>query len=513
MSAKRIHAWGLVSLIVVAAACEIDRPPALRQALASSGDAVLPVPVATTASRGEAIDLEGVIASPPAASAASGRTPGAESAPDASIASEPAASEPVPPLVRAPGEATRLSRDRFPRPRAVRGLFVNAWAAGSASRMEQLLDIARRTEVNSFVIDIKDASGYVSHRTEVPLAHEIGATGEIRIRDLPGLLDRLEREGIYPIARIVLVRDPILAEFRPELAVNDTAGGVWMDSKGLTWIDPYAREVWDYHLALAREVALLGFPEIQYDYVRFPDAPADDLARAVFPAADERSKPTVIRHLLQDAREALADLEVPLTADVFGVTTSARRDVGIGQVWESFIDAVDAVLPMIYPSHYWEGSFGFPTPNAHPYEVVGRALRDALGRSAQVEGAGRTIPWLQDFSLGQPPYSSAEVRAQIQATYDAGIDEWILWNPGSRYTELALEPALGFEQEPYIRVANRLVPVSQRWTVLDSAAAARARADSLRATRAVDEAPTVGAPVSVPAAEAAVADTVDSRRD
>jgi hypothetical protein len=125
---------------------------------------------------------------------------------------------------------------------------------------------------------------------------------------------------------------------------------------------------------------------------------------------------------------------------------------------------------MVYPSHYYTGSFGFRVPNAYPYEVVLRALHDAERRSASVEGAGRTRPWLQDFSLGQPPYAAAEVRAQIQATYDAGIDEWILWNPGSRYTEAALEPVAGFPSEPLIRVAGTLAPVSRRHAVLDSVA-------------------------------------------
>jgi hypothetical protein len=282
----------------------------------------------------------------------------------------------------------------------------------------------------------------------------------------------------------VIVRDPILAEYRPELAVNDTAGGVWVDSKGLTWLNPYARGVWEYHAALAREVALLGFPEIQFDYVRFPDAPEDDLARAVFLGQDGRSKDATIRTFLEYAREQLDDLDVRLTADVFGVTTSANRDVGIGQIWESFIDRVDVALPMVYPSHYWRGSFGFETPNAYPYEIVRRALADALRKSARVEGAGRTIPWLQDFSLGQPPYTAAEVRAQMQAAYDVGIDEWILWNPGSHYTEAALEPAGGFVREPLIRVAGRLVAVSDRQIALDSATAARAAAQASTAREA-----------------------------
>ncbi|MDZ7778357.1 MAG: putative glycoside hydrolase [Gemmatimonadota bacterium] len=374
--------------------------------------------------------------------------------------------------------------ERFPYPDAMRGLYLNAWAAGSSNRVDALIDLAKRTEVNTFVIDIKDASGYVSHRTEVSLAHEIGATEEIRIRDLPGLLERLEEEGIYPVARIVIVKDPLLIEARPDLAVQDTAGGVWVDSSEIIWLNPFDPTVWEYHVDLAREVAEMGFPEIQWDYVRFPDAPRGDLARAVFAGADGRTKAEGIRAFLRHARSELADVGVLSTADVFGVTTSASRDVGIGQVWELFIDVVDAALPMVYPSHYWRGSFGIETPNAYPYEVVYRAVRDAVRRSNAVEGAGVTRPYLQDFSLGEPSYDAAEVRAQIEATYDAGVDEWVLWNPGSRYTEGALEPVGGFEKEPMVRVAGGIHPVSRRRTVIDSVRAAReaeeARARALR---------------------------------
>lgn len=360
---------------------------------------------------------------------------------------------------------------RFPRPANVRGLYVNAWAAGSKGRMDALLDIVRETEVNSLVIDIKDATGYLSHRTEVELAHEIGATEQIRIADLPALLDRLEAEGVYPIARIVIVKDPILSAQRPELAIQDTAGGVWIDSKGIIWLNPYSDEVWRYHADIAREVALMGFPEIQWDYVRFPDAPQADLDRAVYNGREGRERPEAIRGFLEYAKANMADLPVRSTADVFGVTTSYSKDVGTGQVWEALIDVVDVALPMVYPSHYWQGSFGYAHPNARPYEIVRRALEDAVERSADVAGAGLTRPWLQDFSLGEPFYSGAEVRAQIQATYDAGVDEWILWNPGTSYTVAALEPIGGFEHEPLVRVAGVLAPVSRRHIVIDSVAA------------------------------------------
>jgi hypothetical protein len=328
--------------------------------------------------------------------------------------------------------------------------------------------MARRTELNAFVIDIKDATGYLSHNSQVPLAREIGATEEIRIRNLPALLNQLEEAGIYPIARIVVAKDPLLAEGRPELAIQDSAGGAWLDQKEVRWLNFHHPEVRDYHLRLAVEVARAGFPEIQWDYVRFPDAPESYLSRAVYPGGEGRTKTQAVREFLAYTRGVLGAEGAQVTADVFGVTTSYRKDVGIGQVWESFIDQVDAALPMVYPSHYWTGSFGYEEPNAHPYEIVRRALRDAVRRSKLVEGAGATRPWLQDFTLGEPAYGPPEVRAQIQATYDAGIQEWILWNPGSRYTEAALIPARGLPSwlEPVMRVGGEVVPISKRFEVL-----------------------------------------------
>ncbi len=385
----------------------------------------------------------------------------------ASPTREPEGTPPVPTTASHPSVSEGERPFRFPRPAYVRGLYVNAWSAGARGRMTELLNLATRTEINAFVIDIKDASGYVSHATAVPLAREAGATEEIRIPNLPDLLARLDSAGIYPIARIVIVKDPLMSAARPDLAVQDTAGGVWIDGNGIAWLNPYNREVWDYHIAIAREVAALGFPEIQWDYVRFPDAPASDLGRAHFPGEAGRSKASAIRDFLAFGRNTLSPMDVLLTADVFGITTSSPHDVGIGQVWESFIDVVDVALPMVYPSHYYRGSFGFQAPNAHPYEVVRKALESAVRRSAMVEGAGATRPWLQDFSLGEPAYDVPEVRAQIQATYDAGIREWILWNAASRYTEGSLEPADGFQEEPVIRIANELVPVSRRFELID----------------------------------------------
>lgn len=486
-----------------------DRRSGVDQHLEDTAD-VANLPHLPEAAEVEAYDMSPNGSEPPGASdAGSGAHEAMTAGSEAVAASGPGSQppDPPPPSVVVDGEAPR-----FERPERVRGIYLNAWASGSRRRMDDLLDLARRTEINTFVIDIKDATGYVSHRTEVPMAREIGATGEVRIRDVRGLLARLHAEGIYPVARIVVVKDPLLSAAHPEMAVQDTAGGAFVDAKGIVWLNPYDRGVWAYHVALAAEVAALGFPEIQWDYVRFPDITADDKARTVYPGAGGVPKAQAIADFLAYSREALSDLDVTVTADVFGVTTSASRDVGIGQVWESVIGSVDIALPMVYPSHYWKGSFGFDSPNAHPYEVVKRAIEDALRRSAEVEGAGATRPWLQDFTLGPPRYEAPEVRAQIQAAYDAGVQEWILWNPGSRYTTDALEPEAGFEREPAMRIAGRIVPVSERWTVLDSIRLAKIAAETADTLTGAATADTV--PVAVPADTvpmAVPADTVTKR--
>lgn len=341
----------------------------------------------------------------------------------------------------------------FTRPESIRGIYLNAWASGSSRRSRELIELARRTEVNTFVIDVKDASGFVSYRTSVELAKEIGADQEIRIPNVHRLLDSLSAAGIWPIARIVVFKDPILAAARTDMAIQDSLGATWVDGRGDVWVNPWDRRVWDYHVELAREAVALGFREIQWDYIRFPDRPASELSQAVFPGSEGRTRSQAVREFLRYTRDQLDDLDVPLTGDVFGVTTTFRNDTGIGQVWEEFVDLLDASLPMVYPSHYWEGSFGFTEPNAHPYEVIHAALTSAVDRSALVSGAGRVIPWLQDFTLGEPSYGVPEVRAQIEAVYDAGLSEWILWNASSRYTEGALEPVGGWPggKEPEIR--------------------------------------------------------------
>jgi hypothetical protein len=331
----------------------------------------------------------------------------------------------------------------MPRPAVVRGLYVNRWAV-LGQRMWELIDVARTTEVNALVIDVKDDRGYVLYRSDVPLAHEIGAdtTMPVARSRIRAILDTMRANGIFPIARIVVAKDPMLADAKREWAVRRKKDGApWLDKNGNPWLDPHQRGVWTYAADLAEEAVRLGFSEVQFDYVRFPDEQRL-IREATFPLAKGRSRAQVIHTQLGYLRSRLTPLEVPMAIDVFGLTTSDSTDMGIGQRWEQFADQADVVLPMTYPSHYSRDTYGIPNPNANPYATIDNAMRDAIARNRGIAHAGEIVPWYQDFTLGAPRYGVTQIRAQMQAGYDNGIRSWILWNPGSKYTLQALHPGI-----------------------------------------------------------------------
>jgi len=321
-------------------------------------------------------------------------------------------------------------------------LYVNRWAA-LGDKMWQLIDAAKRTEVNALVIDVKDDRGFVLYKSHVPLAQQIGADTNRPMSDkrFRAIFDSLRAHSIYPIARIVVAKDPLLAERKLEWAIKRKADlAPWLDKNGRPWLDRTQRGVWQYAVDLAKEAHAAGFSAVQFDYVRFPDE--DRLVReATFPLAQGRLRAQVIRDQLGFMHDELAKAHIPMTIDVFGLTATDTTDMGIGQKWELFIDRADVVLPMVYPSHFAPGTYKLGNPNAHPYETISHSLRDMKRRSAAVKGAAKIIPWYQDFTLGPPHYYAAEVRAQIKAGEDSGVPDWVLWNPGSRYNMDALRPA------------------------------------------------------------------------
>lgn len=322
-----------------------------------------------------------------------------------------------------------------PLPPVIRALYVNRFAAQSPRKMRSLIALADSTEINGFVIDIKDEFGinYVSRDTLV--RRNGGRAGAIP--DLPALLDTLHAHHIVPIARIVVFKDSVAARLNPAWTIRKADGAPWRDKKGLAWVNPYDRALWEYDLRVAQEVARLGFTEVQFDYIRFPE-PYKSLPPQVFPGAHEDKKSVVLAEFLEAARARLQPLGVRTTADIFGLVTSVPGTLEVGQQWESLAPAVDVLLPMVYPSHYPPGSFDLPHPNADPYKVVYAAVTAAHRRDTTIGLTGQQVrPWLQAFSLGQPRYGAAELLAEKRAVYDAGYQGWVLWNPGSQYQAVA----------------------------------------------------------------------------
>ncbi len=306
---------------------------------------------------------------------------GAASPPDSSAASS--ARQDLVPAWRA---------RRVPHPDSVRALYVNAWAAGSRTRMRDLIRIADATEINAFVIDVKESDTYLAYTgTVIPLAREIGADKRPATNWMPELLDTLHAHQIYPIARIVVFKDRMLAERKPEFAIRHVNGGVWRDNKGGAWVNPYDHRVWDYNIAIAREALEMGFSELQWDYVRFPDVTARMRTVMTYPGSNNVPHAENIRDFILYSKEQLRAFEAPVTADVFGLVTHLDDDVGIGQNWEKVITAADAVLPMTYPSpsgrpmadcRRSSGADGSRRRTPCPVSSSRESCSDAIGRPA-----------------------------------------------------------------------------------------------------------------------------------
>ena len=332
-----------------------------------------------------------------------------------------------------------------PPPPPVKALYVNAWAFGSP-KLWHLVRLADSTEVNALVVDVKDDTGCLLYDSQVEVARQIGATRCIRARDARARLDTLHEHNIYAIARIVVAKDPLLAERRPHWSVqrrDSAGGGLWRDRIGSAWVDAYNDSVWIYAAQLAEEAVHMGFDEVQFDYVRFPDEPREVLATAVFPSRKKgETQREAVRASVAMMVRRLEPLGVPVTFDIFGLTSSATGDLGIGQVWEDFTSVADVVLPMVYPSHYYPGAYGYARPNANPYAIVKNALREAIERSRPQAKSAAIRPFLQGFTLGRrlPRYTPHEIREQIRAAEELGIESWVLWNPRSVYQRDSFRP-------------------------------------------------------------------------
>lgn len=329
------------------------------------------------------------------------------------------------------------------KPTKVRALYLASKPVGNTERMDNLIKIFDETELNAVVIDIKDDYGKITYNMEnVPELVELESI-ESCIDDLPGLLQKFKDHGIYCIARIVTMRDPHLARVKPEWMLTNQDGTIYKDNSGYPWVNPYKEEYWAFLKDIAIECGRAGFQEVQFDYFRFcTDRGADD---CIFLEEDvkDRDKISVITELAQYMHDALKAEGLYMACDVFGTIIRSKLDSrAVGQSYEDIASIIDYICPMVYPSHYADGNFGLDHPDLYPYDAILGALKRSRSALAQVEeGTHLAIvrPWLQAFTatwLGSGKYRSygaAEIRQEIQAVYDAGYDEWILWSPSVTY--------------------------------------------------------------------------------
>lgn len=344
-------------------------------------------------------------------------------------------------------------------PAAVKGIYMTSCVASTPSLRNNIIRLIDETELNTVVIDIKTFDGYISFMPQDPELKK--AVGGCYVKDMKELLETLHKHNIYVAGRVASFQDQLQVKNHPELAVKKASATstIWRDYKGIPWIDASARLQWDYLVAMAKEAHAIGFDEINFDYIRFPaDGNMKDIS---YPISGLRKKSDVMRDFYAYLHEKLSPLGITISADIFGMTTTNTDDLNIGQILENALPYFDYIAPMVYPSHYPDGFMGFADPNKHVYEVVQYSMKAAVTRTLATTtkvvlpdtrigtstlyakpayDISKLRPWLQDNNY-PVPYTAEMVRAQIQATYDTGLDSWMLWSAGNRYTRAALETA------------------------------------------------------------------------
>lgn len=343
-------------------------------------------------------------------------------------------SEPAPkPVAKVPEKVAEPEppKPMFTKPEHVRGIYLTAWSAGSTRKMDKVFAMLERTELNSVVIDVRDA-GHNYWKMGIPLSDESGAT-TVAIIKPDALMARLKEKGVYPIARIACFRDNFVPKKRPELAVKLASGGVWKDRAGYTWLDPYNKKNWEYIGQIVDFALDKGFPEIQLDYVRFPSE--GKASTQVFPAKaaypDKAAKPEdVVAAFANYIGERVRKRGAVFSADIFGIISIGKVDQGIGQELEKIAAPFDLMCPMVYPSHFAKGEYGVKDPSNSPYAIVAKSLGDYKRRLPNKP----IRPWLQDF-FG---YGVSQIQGQIKAAKELGYEEYLLWNAQNRYVEAAV---------------------------------------------------------------------------
>ncbi|MBI9013642.1 MAG: putative glycoside hydrolase [Clostridiales bacterium] len=320
----------------------------------------------------------------------------------------------------------------------VKGVYVTANTAAS-ERMDDIIELINKTELNAVVIDVKNDAGYITFHSEAAEKYVPNANKYVLIKDMEAFMAKMKENDIYTIARIVTFKSPQYAQLYPERAISyKSSGNVYYADKAY-WASPFDEELWKYNVEVAKEAIEYGFNEIQFDYVRFPATGSSLDKNLDFRNPDNHSKTYAIQNFVKYAYSEINPMEAYVALDVFGWTATTINDSGIGQHWEGMTNVSDYMCPMVYPSHYGPNIFGLPVPDAAPYKTIYESMSDSMERNSNVETPADLRPWLQAFTAkwvkGYIPYGTAEIQAQIQACKDLGIEDYIFWNSGNNYNE------------------------------------------------------------------------------
>ncbi len=330
----------------------------------------------------------------------------------------------------------------FLRPLDVRAIYLSYDQLRVQSAIDWVLGLAHAGSITALVVDVKDEHGTVLPLAATEQVREIGAVRATGT-DVEAFLERLGDLGIYRIARVVTFLDGFYAFAFPGDALRATDGTIFRDGIGLVWSDAFKDGARWHNIEIGVRAAR-WFEEIQFDYVRFPTDPGV-IARN---NATGQARSDAIAGFARDAATALHAVGAAVSIDTFGLTTMIFSDGGIGQVLEDLAPHLDYYSPMVYPSTWSTGWFGLIYPPSDPFTVVKSSVENAVAR-VQPFGNILVRPWLQDFDDYQEQelrYGIDSVRAQIDASMEAGGAGFMLWDPSLAYqVELlnSLDPVTG----------------------------------------------------------------------
>jgi hypothetical protein len=314
----------------------------------------------------------------------------------------------------------------------VRTVHATFWAWATPSLREPIVQMIEDGRINSLQLDLKDEGGHLGYPSEVALAQQIGA--DIGPLDLEEAVAGLHERGVAVIGRIVAFADPTLASWAWENGQRDWViqlpdGSDYYRGSYAGFSNYTHEDVIEYLLDIAEEAAAAGVDHILWDYIRRPEG----MENYTVPGLETTPEEAIVE-FTRLADERLAPYGVQHGASVYGI--AADRPEQIGQDIPAMAEHLDYVAPMIYPSHWGPGEYGVADPNRQPYDII-RATLEVW--DVAVEGKrARVVPWLEDttYRAWDRPF---QVREQIRAALDHGIDEWLMWNPGSTFTPEAYD--------------------------------------------------------------------------